>query len=136
MTENNQPLDHEHPVTVDEQEDYRPWNMEVNQFCTLLHLSQFAGFIVPFGGIILPIIMWTTNKEQSSLVDRHGKNVLNWMISSFIYVIISIILMIILIGIPVLIAVLICSFVFTVIGAVRASEGIVYEYPMSIKFFK
>ncbi len=136
MTENNQPIEPTSSEIEEVQNEFRPWNMEVNQFCTLLHFSQFAGFIVPFAGIILPIVMWTSNKEHSNLVDEHGKNVMNWMLSSFIYVILSIFLMLLLIGIPLLIAVVICSFVFTIIGGVKASEGVVYEYPLSIRFFR
>jgi uncharacterized Tic20 family protein len=61
--------------------DFRPWNMDLSSYCMLMHLSQFAGIIVPFGGIALPIIMWATNKDKSSIIDQHGKNILNWMIS-------------------------------------------------------
>jgi uncharacterized Tic20 family protein len=28
---------------------------------------------VPFGGIALPIIMWATNKDKSSIIDQHEK---------------------------------------------------------------
>lgn len=125
------------PDTDNEQftEEFKPWGMEVKQFCMLMHLSQFAGFVVPFGGLILPIIMWSTNKEHSQLVDLHGKNIVNWVISSTIYMIIGIILIIAIIGIPILIAVGLCSLIFTIIGAIKANEGIIYKYPLSINFF-
>ena len=115
--------------------DARPWGMKLNEFNMLLHLSQFAGFIIPFAGLILPIVMWATNKDEHPSVDVHGKNVLNWIISTIIYAIVGAILSIIFIGIFVLLALGICSLIFTIIGAVKASKGEVYEYPMSIKFF-
>ena len=115
--------------------DARPWGMKLNEFNMLLHLSQFAGFIIPFAGLILPIVMWSTNKDEHPSVDVHGKNVLNWIISTIIYAIVGAILSIIFIGIFVLLALGICSLIFTIIGAVKASKGEVYEYPMSIKFF-
>ena len=118
------------------QDNYRPWGMEINQFCTLMHLAQFAGYIIPLGGLILPILMWTTNKDQSALVDEHGKNIVNWIISSFIYIFISIILVFFVIGVFSLFAVVIGSFIFTIIGAVKASNREVYKYPMAITFIK
>ena len=60
-------------------------DFKLNQFCTFMHLAQFAGLIVPFASIVLPIVMWTTNKDKSELIDQHGKHILNWIISSFIY---------------------------------------------------
>ena len=114
---------------------FKPWGMNINQFCMLMHLSQFAGFIFPFGGLILPIIMWQTNKDQSVLVDEHGKNVLNWIISCFIYLIISAFLTFLIVGFVTLIATALCSLIFTIIGAIRANNGELYSYPLSIKFF-
>jgi len=113
---------------------FQPWGMEVNQFCMLMHLSQFASYIVPVLGIILPLVMWLTNKDESNIVDQHGKNVVNYMISSFIYLIIGFILTCVFIGIPLIIAVAICSIIFPIIGAVRASEGKLYSYPITIRF--
>ena len=33
-------------------EDIRPWNMDTNSFCMLMHLSQFASSVFPLAGII------------------------------------------------------------------------------------
>ncbi|PQJ19164.1 DUF4870 domain-containing protein [Nonlabens tegetincola] len=113
---------------------YKPWGMEQNQFCLLMHLSQFAGWIVPFGGIIFPIIMWSTNKDYSQKVDLHGKEILNFMISYFLYSIVSIFLMFFIIGFITIFLVMICSFIFTIIGAIKASNGELYRYPLTIRF--
>jgi uncharacterized protein len=121
---------------INEKPDFKPWGMEINQFCMLLHLSQFAGYVVPMAGTVLPIIMWATNKDQSELIDKHGKNILNWMISSFIYMIVGFILVFVFIGIPLLIALAICSIIFIIIGAVKANDGIIYKYPLAIDFIK
>ena len=114
----------------------KPWGMEVNTFAMLMHLSQFAGVLVPFGGLIMPIVMWTTNKEKDASIDQHGKNILNWMISLVIYMIGGAILSIVFIGIFVIIAAGVCSIIFTIMGAVKANKGEVWAYPMSIKFLK
>lgn len=119
-----------------EYDDFQPWGMDLRTFTILMHLSIFAGAIVPFGGIILPVVMWTTNKDKSVLIDQHGKNILNWMISSFIYAIGGAILVLIGIGVLILIAVAICTVVFAILGAVKASNGEIYKYPLAIEFIK
>lgn len=120
---------------MSEQHSDKPWGMELNTFCMLMHLSQFAGFIVPFAGLVVPIVMWATNKENHPLVDRHGKVILNWMLSALIYGIVCAILTIIFIGVLGFFALAICGIVFAIIGAVKANEGVVWPYPLSIRFF-
>ena len=117
-------------------ESYRPWGMEVNQYCMLMHLSLFSGFVVPYAGLIVPIIMWATNKDKSKLVDRHGMNILNWIISSTIYFIASIIMMFFFIGVITLFALAVCYIIFAILGAVNASKGKLYKYPLAITFVK
>ena len=111
------------------------WNMEENAFCMLIHLSQFAGFIVPVAGFVLPIVMWATEKDKSQKIDAHGKHLLNFFISFTIYLIVSFILSYACIGIPLLFALLILGIVFPIIAAVKANEGIIWKYPLSIPFF-
>lgn len=116
---------------------YRPndyWGMDLNTYCMFLHLSQLSGLLVPFAGLILPIIMWASNKDKNPLIDRHGRIVLNWIISSLIYTVVLAILCLILIGIPLLIAFIIADIVFIVMGAVKANNGEVWRYPMSFNF--
>ena len=116
--------------------NFRPWDMDLKSFTILMHLSVFAGMIIPMGGIVLPLVMWLTNKDKSSLIDAHGKNIINWMISSFIYAIVSMILILVGIGILMIIALVILSLVFTIMGAVKASNGEVFKYPLAIEFIK
>jgi len=127
------------PVTVPESPAAvapKPWGMELPTFLMLLHLSQFASFIIPIAGLVLPIVMWATNKELDPRIDAHGKVVLNWILSSIIYGIVSALLCLILIGIFFLIALFVCSIVFTIIGGVKANGGTLWKYPLSIPFFK
>lgn len=84
----------------------------------------------------MPIVMWATNKDRFPEVDRQGKVVLNWIISSVIYGAVCFILTFIFIGILLLIALGVCSLVFIIMGAIKANEGVVWPYPLSIKFFK
>lgn len=114
----------------------KPWGMELNTFCMLLHLSQLAGFLVPLAGLILPIVMWATNKDDFPIVDKHGKNIFNWMLSALIYSVVCAILTIIVIGVFGFLALAICGIVFAVVGGIKANDGEVWPYPLTIRFFK
>lgn len=119
-----------------EDRNVRPWGMDLNQFNMFMHLSQLSSAIIPLAGIVLPIVMWATNKDLHSSIDQNGKNILNWMISSVIYFITSFILILVFIGFFTLLALVICSLIFIIMGAVSANSGKVYEYPLAIKFIK
>ena len=117
-------------------EDNKPWGIEINAFCLMFHLSQLAGMVIPLAGIVLPIIMWATNKDEFPIVDQHGRNILNWSLSLIIYLIISIPLMFIYIGFISVFVLLLLNLVFVIIAAVKANDGVVWRYPLSITFFK
>ena len=123
-----------------------PWGMELNQYCMLMHLSQFSNFFIPFGGIVIPIVMWYVNKDEYVEVDQHGKRIMNWIISSLIYTLIAISIFLfsiatesflfISVGVLLLVGLVVCSIVFTILGSTRSFKGEIYNYPMSINFIK
>ena len=114
----------------------KPWGMDMPTFLMLLHLSQLASFVIPLAGLVLPIVMWATNKDLDPRIDAHGKVVLNWILSAVIYGIVSALLCLILVGFFFLFALGICSLVFCILGGVKANGGILWKYPLSIPFFK
>lgn len=103
-------------------------------YAMVLHLTQFCSWLFPFLGLVVPLILWQSKKEDP-YVDEQGKVVMNWVFSSLIYAVISILLCFILIGIPMLAALAICSIVFTIMGAMDANKGVIKNYPLTIKFF-
>jgi uncharacterized Tic20 family protein len=112
------------------------FGMKPNTYCMLLHLSQLLDCCAPPCGIIAPIVMWAIGKDKNVCVDQHGKVVLNWTISCIIYLFVCLPLCLLLIGIPLLLALVVLSIVFPIIGAVKANDGIVWKYPLSIEFFR
>ena len=112
------------------------WGMNEKSFITLMHLSQFAGFIIPFAGLALPIIMWVMNKDKSEKIDEHGKNILNWIISASIYAIVSSILILILVGIFLLIGIGILAIVFPILAVMKWNKDETWKYPLTITFIK
>ena len=109
--------------------DERMWGM-------LCHLSTFAGYLVPFGNILGPLVVWLVKKDEYAFVDDQGKEALNFQISITIYSLVAGVLILALIGIPLLIAVIIFSVVMTVIAAIKANGGEYYRYPLTIRFVK
>ena len=70
------------------------------------------------------------------MVDEHGKEVINFQLSITIWIIISGLLIILLVGIPMLIVLVILQVVLVIIGALKADNGQLYKYPMTIRFIK
>ena len=109
---------------------------ETNNWAMILHLSMLSGLVVPLAGLVVPIVIYVLKKDSMPGLKPHGYVVFNWMISAIIYAIISMILMIVGIGFLLLAALGLVSLIFPIIGGVKASEGEVWPYPLSIKFFK
>lgn len=105
-----------------------------NMWAMFCHISTFAVFIIPFGNIIAPLIIWLIKKDEYPLVHDQGKEAINFQITMTIYFIISVFLIFMLIGIPLLIGLGIFDLIVTVMAAIKASEGIKYRYPMTIRF--
>lgn len=53
---------------------------------TVLHLSVFSKYFIPFGNFIFPMLLWLSQR-QDPFVDRHGRNALNFQISTFLYMV-------------------------------------------------
>ncbi len=104
-------------------------------YLMVMHLSQFAGLIIPFAGLVAPILLWQINAKNNAEIDRHGKNIVNFMISMAIYAVVALLLCFAIIGIPILIALGVLEIVFVIIAAIKANKGEYWRYPMAITFF-
>lgn len=98
------------------------------------HLLSLTTFVVPFGNIIGPLILWLLKKAESPYLDAHGKEVLNFNISWAIYMIIAGLSVFVLIGFLLLPVVFLAWVIFVIIGSIKASEGKLYRYPLTIRF--
>ena len=109
---------------------------EQKQMGMFLHLSQLANLLIPLAGVILPIVLWQMKKDEMPALDAHGKMVVNWLISSLIYWVVSGVLSIVLIGFLGMLALVVMGIVFPIIGGIKANNGELWEYPLTIKFLK
>ena len=101
----------------------------------LAHATALVGFLVPVAGhIVGPLIIWLAKRQDSSEIDAHGKESINFQISMLIWNCIAAILILVVIGIPLLVLLHILNIVFVIIASIQASEGRLYRYPLSIRF--
>jgi uncharacterized protein len=106
----------------------------VRTWCVMCHLSALAGFVIPGAGHILgPLIVWLVKRGESAEIDAHGKEALNFQISMLIYNVVAGILCLLLIGFALLAVLHVLNVVFVIIAALRASEGQMYRYPLTLR---
>lgn len=102
----------------------------------LCHLLALSGFIIPFGNILGPLIIWLLKKDTDPYVDEQGKESVNFQISVAIYAIVCLVLMLVVIGIFLFAIVAIGALVLTIIGTIKASKGEPWKYPLTIRLIK
>jgi uncharacterized Tic20 family protein len=117
-------------------EEIKTYTQSERDWAMFCHLSSFAGFFFPLGGILGPLICWVSRKDGSSWVDTNGKASMNFQISLLLYIILAIPLCFILVGIPILIFLGILDIVCVIVASIRASKGEYFKYPLSIPFIQ
>ena len=110
---------------------------EDRQTLMLTHLSQLLNYITGFGGLVVPLVLWSTNRDKIYQMDEQGKSIVNFQLSMMLYAFISIPLIFLIgLGILILIAIGIVSLIFPIINAVKVNNGETPDYPLSIMFIK
>ncbi|WP_347174416.1 DUF4870 domain-containing protein [Polaribacter uvawellassae] len=110
---------------------------ENKQLLVLTHLRQLLDFVSGIGGFIVPLILWLVKKDEVYGMDTHGKAILNFRITMFIYLLICIPLVLFLgLGIVGFIVIGIFYLIFPIINAIRANNNEAPNYPFSIKIIK
>ncbi|MGB5171373.1 DUF4870 domain-containing protein [Eudoraea sp.] len=52
---------------------------------SIIHASTLSKFFIPFGNFLIPLVLWTANKNEQKFVDYNGKQALNFQISLLLY---------------------------------------------------
>ena len=114
-----------------DQKQEKTWAM----FC---HLSALASLLIwiPGANILGPLVIWLVKKAEMPLVDKEGKESLNFQISMTIYGCAAFLLMFIGIGFLLVIPLAIANLVLVIIAAVKVSNGQDWQYPITIRFLK
>jgi len=110
---------------------------EDKQLLMITHLSQLLDLVTGVGGFIVPLIIWLTQKDKVLGMDVHGKMIINFQISMFIYCIIAFPLIFLLgLGILILIVIGLIMLIFPIINAIKVSNDQIPSYPLTIEFLK
>ncbi|VGO22998.1 DUF4870 domain-containing protein [Pontiella sulfatireligans] len=101
------------------------------------HLIALCGIIVPIASANLlgPLVLWLIKRVDGEFIDDQGKESLNFQISLFLYALLGWLFLFIG-GWVVVLAVRFIGFIFVIIAAVKASEGVAFRYPACIRFIK
>lgn len=115
-------------------------------YSSITHLSSFAGWIFPFGNVILPFVLWLAKKGESAYIDTHGKAAVNFQLSLMLYAFLLALLIMpltiftlglgliaLLLGIIPAIILIIAA---VISASIKATNGEYYDYPFTIEFIK
>lgn len=111
-------------------ESERTWGM-------LAHLAAFVGLVVPVIGIVAgPWFVWMVKRRESAFVAEQALESLNFNITVLIAAIACAFAALVFIGFLLGSALFIAWLVMTLTAAIRASEGVHYHYPFSLRLVK
>ena len=112
--------------TGDVTQDDKTWGM-------LAHLSTFVGFLIPFGNVVAPLIIYLVKKDQSAFVGDQAKESLNFQITVTIGYLIGGVTSFICVGLIILLVLVVADVVYTVMAAIDANKGNAYRYPYTLR---
>jgi len=106
---------------------------EERTLAALTHLSGLAGYVVPLGGVLVPIVLWIA-KSESRIVSSIAKQAVLLNVVVFLLVGVTAILWITIVLIPVVILFWVvlglAALALPILGAVKAWDGVYYRYPI------
>lgn len=116
--------------------EYLASSKEDRTWAMIAHLSTLSGSFIPLGNVLGPLIIWLIKREGSAFVDAHGKEALNFNLSITIYAAISTVLIFLVIGAVLLFGLFVLWIVCLILACIKANEGKMYRYPLTIRFIK
>ncbi len=106
-----------------------------SQLLAITHLSQLLDFVTGIGGLIVPLIIWAVKKDEIENMDEHGRSIINFRITMFLYLLICIPLVILFgLGLLGMLVIGVFYLIYPIINAVKASNNEEPSYPFTIKF--
>ncbi len=106
---------------------------EERGLAVMTHLSGLAGYIVPCGGVLVPIIIWIV-KSESKVISSIAKLALILNLAVFVAACAAVLMAITIILIPLAVLIGIALFLaaigLPIVGAIKASDGKYYRYPV------
>lgn len=113
-------------------------NNDEKTWALLTHFGGAAGMFVIFGagGWIMPLIALVAKGNQSPTVRAHAVKALNFQLTWSIVGVIGYATACIIIGFIIFPIAALLGIIFGVIAGIRANDGQLYEYPLSVNMIK
>src|SRR4029453_7618357 len=98
---------------------------------SMTHLSGLAGYIIPLGGVLVPIIIWLV-KSNHPVISAIARQAILLNIVAFCLIIVGVVMFFTVILIPfailLWIALALGALVLPIVGAIKANDGVYYRY--------
>jgi uncharacterized protein len=101
----------------------------------LSHLLSFVAAYL-FLGFVAPLVVLLVFGQRSAFVRANAVESLNFNLSWLLYAIISVVLLVVGIGIFLLMGLGIAYVILVVIASIRANNGELYHYPLTIRIVR
>ena len=122
-------------------------NAQEKQWALFAHLSAILGAIVTghifgIGCFLGPLVIWLVKRDTMPFVADQGKEALNFNITLAIVGAALFLLILLTFGLGLILAIPVGAvvalgwLVFVVIAAIKASEGVAYRYPITLRLVK
>jgi uncharacterized Tic20 family protein len=122
-------------------------------WAVFVHLAALSGHLIPFGNVVGPLLVWLIKRDESSYLNEHGKEAVNFQLTSMVYGILYLTVALVIVfssavhtvgvgALPVFFwwifivgALLWLLWMISVIvAAVAAASGRTFHYPLAIRF--
>jgi uncharacterized Tic20 family protein len=97
------------------------------------NLAMLSHLLGIFTGFVGALIVWLIKKDESGFVGENAREALNFQITMVIAYFAAGVLSWILIGLVFFPLLFIANIIFCIMGAVAASKGAIYRYPLAIR---
>ncbi len=100
------------------------------------NLAMLAHLFGIFTGFIGAMVIWLLKKDDSAFVGEEAREALNFQITLMIAYVVAGVLAFLLIGLILFPILFILNLVFCLRGAISASKGKAYRYPLALRLLK
>lgn len=105
------------------------------QWAMIAHLSALVQLLT-IPTIVGPLVVWLLKKQEHAFIDDQGKEAMNFHLTVLIAALVLSPTLCIFIGFILLPLLGIVALIFSVIGGIKANEGIAYRYPWTMRLIK
>jgi uncharacterized Tic20 family protein len=114
-----------------------PGDTEVRNWTVIAHVSALSGIITAgLGCIVGPLLVWLYKGKTNPTIETHAKAALNFQITMVIAMAVAFALMFVFIGVILMPLLGLFDLICVILATVKASNGELFQYPLSLKLIK